>query len=209
VYQRGLHPSDGLVETLDAFDALSLPVHPGGLKTPAEHLVFPSERVVARGLRMHTTGRKQRALDKESRSADGLPEQSFASDDRRVRETWRQRWRLSVKNRSRRPKMKSAKTTEVVMKANDVQRGSPPIGFWAHGFLSGGNSRLKDCGATIADNEVKLSYWQLIFSQSRANGCCYDVEDLPHANWQWPKNTWFQDRLGQQLKDPRDYQPLP
>ncbi len=91
------------------------------------------------------------------------------------------------------------------MKIKVIQRGLPPIGFWAHEFLSGANSRLKYFTAKIADDEVKLSCWQVIFAQSRANGCFYDVEDLPHANWQWPKNTWFQDRLGQQPKDPRDY----
>lgn len=47
--------------------------------------------------------------------------------------------------------------------------------------------------------EVKLSDWQLIFLQSRANGCFYNVENLPHANWQWPKNTWFQERLSHYL----------
>ena len=101
--------------------------------------------------------------------------------------------------------MKSEKTTEVVMKVHDVQRGLLPIGFWAHELLVGANSRTKYPTAKIAD-EVKLSSWQLIFSQSKANGCFYGGEDLPHANWQWPKNTWFQDRLIQQLKDPRDYQ---
>lgn len=47
--------------------------------------------------------------------------------------------------------------------------------------------------------EVKLNDWQLIFLQSRANGCFYNVETLPHANWQWPKNTWFQARLSHYL----------
>jgi hypothetical protein len=42
---------------------------------------------------------------------------------------------------------------------------------------------------------VKLSDWQLIFLQSRANGCFCNVENLPHVNWQWPQNTWFQKRL--------------
>lgn len=43
--------------------------------------------------------------------------------------------------------------------------------------------------------ENKISYWQLIFLQSRANGCCYNPEDCPRVSWQWPKDTWFQDRV--------------
>jgi hypothetical protein len=104
--------------------------------------------------------------------------------------------------------MKSAINMEVAMKAHEVQRGLPPIGFRAHEFLCGAKSRWKHFTAKTADDEVRLSCWQLIFSQSKANGCFYDGEDLPHANWQWPKKTWFQDRLVQELKDPRDYQPL-
>jgi hypothetical protein len=104
--------------------------------------------------------------------------------------------------------MKREKTTEVAMKLNDIPRGLPPIGFWAHELLSGANSRLKYLTARVSDDEIKPSYWQLVFSQSRANGCFYDLEDLPHANWQWPKNTWFQDRLAQQLKDSQYCSPL-
>jgi hypothetical protein len=48
--------------------------------------------------------------------------------------------------------------------------------------------------------EDKLSYWQIILLQSKANGCLYRGEDLPQINWEWPKNTWFQERLSQQLK---------
>jgi hypothetical protein len=49
--------------------------------------------------------------------------------------------------------------------------------------------------------EEKLSYWQLVFLQSKANGCSYHGEDLPHINWQWPKNTWFQEQLSHHLGD--------
>jgi hypothetical protein len=87
------------------------------------------------------------------------------------------------------------------MNIHYAQRGMLPMGFWAHKFLSAANSRLKYLTARVSDDEIKPSYWQLVFSQSRANGCFYDLADLPHANWQWPKNTWFQDRLAQQLKD--------
>ena len=46
----------------------------------------------------------------------------------------------------------------------------------------------------------RLSYWQLIFLQSKANGCSYRGEALPHAKWQWPRDTWFQEQLAQRLK---------
>jgi uncharacterized protein YjbJ (UPF0337 family) len=44
-------------------------------------------------------------------------------------------------------------------------------------------------------HEDKLSYWQLVILQSKANGCLYDGEDHPQINWEWPKNTWFQEQL--------------
>jgi len=43
--------------------------------------------------------------------------------------------------------------------------------------------------------EDKLSYWQLVIFQSKANGCLYHGEDHPQINWEWPKNTWFQEQL--------------
>ena len=45
-----------------------------------------------------------------------------------------------------------------------------------------------------------LSYWQTILLQSKVNGCVYRGEDLPQSNWEWPKNTWFQERLSHHLK---------
>ena len=87
------------------------------------------------------------------------------------------------------------------MMVNDVQRGLPPIGFWTQDSLPAADHRSKGIPGKIADDEVKLSDWQLIFLQSRANGCFYDVKNLPHANWQWPQNTWFQERLNQKLRD--------
>jgi hypothetical protein len=104
--------------------------------------------------------------------------------------------------------MKSEKTEEGTVMVNYIQSGLPPIGFWEHDSLSDTNHRLSDRGAKITDDENKLSYWQFIFLQSRANGCFYNVDDLPQANWQWPKDTWFQERLGLQLKDPRDHRLL-
>ena len=41
----------------------------------------------------------------------------------------------------------------------------------------------------------KISYWQLIVLQSRANGGFYQFEKLPQVKWQWPTGTWFQARL--------------
>jgi hypothetical protein len=64
------------------------------------------------------------------------------------------------------------------MKVNNLEMESSPIGFLPRDV-----------------HEDKLSYWQIIFLQSKANGCFYGGEDLAEANWQWPKNTWFQERL--------------
>ena len=43
----------------------------------------------------------------------------------------------------------------------------------------------------------KPSYWQLVFSQSKANGAPYHGELLPGRNWDWPKDTYLQRRLQQ------------
>jgi hypothetical protein len=42
-----------------------------------------------------------------------------------------------------------------------------------------------------------MNVWESVFSQSRANDGYYDEERLPEFRWDWPKNTWFQARLGQ------------
>ena len=41
----------------------------------------------------------------------------------------------------------------------------------------------------------KPSFWQLVFTQSKANGALYLGEHLPGRNWEWPKDTYFQRRL--------------
>ena len=41
----------------------------------------------------------------------------------------------------------------------------------------------------------KLSFWQLVFVQSKVNGALYLGEQLPGRSWDWPKNTYFQRRL--------------
>jgi hypothetical protein len=50
-------------------------------------------------------------------------------------------------------------------------------------------------------DENKVSYWQAIFSQSKANGSAYRGEDLPHMKWQWPRDTWFQEQLISKLSN--------
>jgi len=60
---------------------------------------------------------------------------------------------------------------------------------------------VKDLFTGAADQEIKISYWQLIFSQSKANGCSHHFGDFPQAMWQWPKDTWFQERLSRKLGD--------
>jgi hypothetical protein len=40
-----------------------------------------------------------------------------------------------------------------------------------------------------------MNDWELIFMQSPANSGHYEEDELPQANWSWPKETWFQNRL--------------
>ena len=40
-----------------------------------------------------------------------------------------------------------------------------------------------------------MSYWQGIFLQSKVNSGTYDGDRLPRQNWDWPQQTWFQERL--------------
>lgn len=82
---------------------------------------------------------------------------------------------------------------------NVIEADLPPVFLSEDDSLSADNHRSEGILGMIAEDEGKLSYWQLVFLQSRANGCDYDVEDLPHAYWQWPTNTWFQGRLSDYL----------
>lgn len=43
-------------------------------------------------------------------------------------------------------------------------------------------------------NQDELSYWQLIFSQSKVNGAPYHDDELPVFNWNWPTDTYLQRR---------------
>jgi hypothetical protein len=40
-----------------------------------------------------------------------------------------------------------------------------------------------------------MNAWESIFLQSPVNDGCYDEDDLPQRNWEWPRETWFQTRL--------------
>ena len=40
-----------------------------------------------------------------------------------------------------------------------------------------------------------MTSWELIFLQSRVNNGGYDGDDLPAQKWEWPRGTWFQERL--------------
>jgi hypothetical protein len=48
---------------------------------------------------------------------------------------------------------------------------------------------------TVKVNFAKPSPWQLVFSQSKANGAPYRGEQLPNLSWAWPKDTYLQRRL--------------
>lgn len=89
------------------------------------------------------------------------------------------------------------------MKVSDLAKELSPIGLLAQDYLSGVATLSKEILTRIhvcEDKEDKISYWQLILLQSKANGCVDDGDDLPQINWQWPKNTWFQQRLNYHLR---------
>jgi len=87
------------------------------------------------------------------------------------------------------------------MKINYLETESSPIGFLGRDSLSGVAELVKGLITRDDVTKQKLSSWQLVFLQSKANGCSYHGEDLPHINWQWPKNTWFQEQLSHHLGD--------
>ena len=86
------------------------------------------------------------------------------------------------------------------MKVNYFDNGLHPIGFLAQNCFSGVAALVKGLLTRDHIHEDKMSYWQLILTQSKANGCSYHGEDLPQINWRWPTNTWLQERLSQRLK---------
>lgn len=40
-----------------------------------------------------------------------------------------------------------------------------------------------------------MTSWELIFLQSTVNNGAYDGDHLPEQTWDWPRGTWFQERL--------------
>ena len=90
------------------------------------------------------------------------------------------------------------------MKLDRFEKLSFPPAFLTQNSLSGLAARLNEVlsRTLVVDSPEgeKLSYWQLVFLQSKANGCSYLGEALPHAKWHWPRDTWFQEQLEQRLK---------
>ncbi len=89
------------------------------------------------------------------------------------------------------------------MKVDYLEKQLLLIGFLAQDSLSGVAALVKEVFTrtrVYGDEEDKISYWQLIFLQSKVNGCSYRDEDLPHMKWQWPRDTWFQEQLSHHLK---------
>jgi|tagenome__1003787_1003787.scaffolds.fasta_scaffold14305198_1 hypothetical protein len=39
-----------------------------------------------------------------------------------------------------------------------------------------------------------LTFWQLVFSQSKVNGAQYKDDHLPELKWNWPTDTYLQRR---------------
>lgn len=87
------------------------------------------------------------------------------------------------------------------MKINYLETELSPIGGLAQGSLSGVALLGKELIKRHHVPEEKLSYWQLVFLQSKANGCSYHGTDLPHTHWRWPKKTWFQEQMSHHLGD--------
>jgi len=94
------------------------------------------------------------------------------------------------------------------MKVDYPEKQLLPISSSTPGNLSGVDNRVNTLAPKLQVDTSELSDCQVIFLQSSVNNCFYNVDDLPQANWQWPKDTWFQERLGHQLKDSRDHRLL-
>jgi hypothetical protein len=88
----------------------------------------------------------------------------------------------------------------VTMTIKELENKFPPIGALAQHSLSGVKDLMKEILTKLYVDEDKMSCWQIIFSQSKANGCSYRGEALPHIKWHWPRDTWFQEQLDLHLK---------
>ena len=86
------------------------------------------------------------------------------------------------------------------MKADYFEERGTLVDFPDRVAASGGARRVKAPITKVAAHADKMSYWQLILLQSKANGCFYHGENLPLTNWEWPKHTWFRDRLSHRPK---------
>ena len=86
------------------------------------------------------------------------------------------------------------------MKVDYLEPELAPISILPRDFSIGLAALLKGVLTRDHVHEDKLSYWQLVFLQSKSNGCLYRGEDLPQIKWGWPKKTWFQEKLHH--KDP-------
>ncbi|HWP22713.1 MAG TPA: hypothetical protein VNM15_00830 [Candidatus Binatia bacterium] len=75
---------------------------------------------------------------------------------------------------------------------HSITRESLPLNYLRR--LTKGKEGQTEMDRT-GSNDGKPSYWQLIFSQSKANGAPYYGESLPGRNWDWPKDTYLQRRL--------------
>ncbi|HWH80339.1 MAG TPA: hypothetical protein VNT76_23325 [Candidatus Binatus sp.] len=82
-----------------------------------------------------------------------------------------------------------------------IDKNLAPIHFLTADSLNRIAKLLKQVAVKIERHSDKASYWQFIFMQSEANGCAYRGEGLPHTNWQWPRDTWFQEQRRHHLKD--------
>ena len=86
------------------------------------------------------------------------------------------------------------------MKTDYLEERATLVDFLARVAANGGARRVKAPVTSVAVHAYKMSYCQVILLQSKANGCFYHGEDLPQTNWEWPKNTWFRDRLSHRPK---------
>jgi len=75
-----------------------------------------------------------------------------------------------------------------------MDKDSELIDSAAQDSLSQFAKRLKEFATKVEVHEDTASYWQLVFLQSKANGCSYRAENLPDSKWHWPKGTWFQEQ---------------
>lgn len=49
--------------------------------------------------------------------------------------------------------------------------------------------------AGLTTNTRQLSFWQLIFLQSKVNGAAYHGDELSQHKWDWPHKTYLERRL--------------